>query len=203
MGHNQKTQQLLLLPKTQWKSREQHGGILRQKRRGRLSRPLSTKSPIHLVFKADKQALRRGLRSPLGFAIATKIIKIYAKRFFIKLEQAAICNDHIHLVIRINRRSHHHHFLRVVVGQIAQEYQKLGLIKSVTDTPRRSPGPGAGVGKVWRYRPFTRVVKGGWRAVQTVRNYVRLNEKEARGEIPYRKKRLRGLSSAEWELLWI
>jgi hypothetical protein len=32
--------------------------------------------------------------------------------------------------------------------------------------------------------------------------YVRLNRKEAEGKIPYRKARLKGLSGAEWELLW-
>jgi len=44
------------------------------------------------------------------------------------------------------------------------------------------------------------VIKG-YRAYKTVRSYIQLNECEARGEIPYRKSRLRGLSSVEWEVL--
>ena len=55
--------------------------------------------------------------------------------------------------------------------------------------------------KLWRYRPFTRVVKG-YRAYKTVRDYIQLNEKEAIGEIPYRKRRLKGLSASEWDVLW-
>ncbi len=55
--------------------------------------------------------------------------------------------------------------------------------------------------KLWKYRPFTRVIRG-WKAYKTVRNYVQLNEQEILGNIPYRKQRLRGLSSNEWEILW-
>jgi hypothetical protein len=45
------------------------------------------------------------------------------------------------------------------------------------------------------------VVKG-WKAYQIVRNYIQLNEKEALGEIAYKKDRLRGLSMSEWNILW-
>jgi len=68
-------------------------------------------------------------------------------------------------------------------------------------------GRGAGtknlakVKKLWRHRPFTRVVKG-WRAYNIVRDYIQLNEKEALGDIPYRAERLRGLSSSDREILW-
>ncbi len=59
----------------------------------------------------------------------------------------------------------------------------------VTDTPN-----------VWKARPFTRVIRG-WKAYRTAIFYVLLNRKEADGIIPYRKNRLKGLSSVEWELL--
>ncbi len=55
--------------------------------------------------------------------------------------------------------------------------------------------------KLWKFRPFTRVVRAFRDQIQ-VRNYIQLNEKEALGEIPYRKQRLRGLSAEEWERLW-
>jgi len=133
IGHH-KHQQLSFQGKPHWQFRYNHGGILRQKRRGRKARPLSTREPIHLVFKADNKSYKRGLRSPLGFAISQRILKKYAKRFFVKLEQVAICQDHIHCLVRFSKRSLGQHFFRVVAGQIAQEFQKNGLIK-VTDTP--------------------------------------------------------------------
>jgi putative transposase len=116
--------------------------------------------------------------------------------FFVKVEQLSIQNDHIHILIRTHRRSHFHHFFRFVSGQIAQRFEKTGLL-AVTDTPA-NPLKGT---SLWKHRPFSRVVKG-WKAFVTARNYVRLNEIEALGRIPYRKSRLRGLSAGEWRILW-
>ena len=238
MGHAQ-----LFLDKPHWRFRYNHGGVLRQKRRGRKARPLTTKDPIHLVFKANRKNLKRGFRSPLGFIITTRIIKKYSKRFFVKIEQAAICQDHIHLIIRLSRRSLGQHFLRVVSGQIAQEFQNQGML--VTDTPSysspsstspnstfpNSSSPSTSVGarkptksllkfsneerkaststpdrathspKLWKYRPFTRVVKS-FKAFKTLRSYVRLNHLESIKKISYRKAKLRGLLPHEYGLLW-
>ena len=184
MGHHKQ----FSFEKIHWKFRYSHGGILRKQRKGRGSRPLSTKDTVHLVFKADKKNLRRGFRSPLGFKISQEVIRKYAKKFFVKIEQQAICSDHIHLLVRLGKRSHGQHFFRVVAGQIAQQFKNGGF--NVTDT--RS---------IWKYRPFTRVLKG-WKAFWTAKNYLRLNEKEASGIFRYKKERLKGLSLSEWELLW-
>ena len=181
------------------KFRYNHGGLLRQKRRGRKARPLSTKQAIHLVFKADRRSLRRGFRSPLGFHICKSVIKRYSKRFFVKIDQAAICNDHIHLLVRFPRRAQGQYFLRVVAGQIAQQFENRGL--KVTDTPEARAGSRKKGRSVWKYRPFSRVVVG-FRAYRVCLAYVRLNRKEAQGKIVYKKLRLRGLSSGEWKILW-
>lgn len=187
IGHKQ-----LSFTKTNWQHRHRHGRSLRNKRLGRSARPLSAKAPLHIVFKADKNHLRRGLRSPLGFQICLKVIKKYSHKFHIKIESQAIFGDHIHLVIRLKKRSLAQSFLRVVAGQIAQIFEKEGFLRSVTDTPKA---------KLWKHRPFTRIVFG-WKALKTVIAYVRLNEKEAQGIIHYSKHRLKGLSSEEWELIW-
>ena len=164
------------------------GGVLRNTRRGRKARPLSTKCAVHLVFKVDKTKIRKGLRSAIGFQICQKTIKKYAKRFYVKIEQLAICGDHIHILVRLSKRSFGQYFFRVVAGQIAQEFKNIGLW--VTDTQG-----------IWKYRPFTRVVLGV-RAFLIAKNYVRLNEQEAKGVIFYKKERLRGLTPEEWNLLW-
>ena len=197
MGHKfkiHKSRQRQLI-RTYAKNRFAHGGELRKTRAGRGARPLSTKSAIHLVFKANRRMQRLGYRSPKGFAICNSVIKRYAKRFFVKIEELAICSDHVHLSVRFTKRSLGQHFLRVVAGQIAQQMEKHGL--KVTDTPK-------GLRKkrsLWKHRVFSRVTRG-WREAMHLMLYVRLNRKEAEGKIPYRKARLKGLSSAEWELLW-
>ncbi len=117
-----------------------------------------------------------------------------------KVEQVSFQGDHIHLAVRISRRTSFQNFLRVFSGQVAQRFRQEGLLTEpggldrakagVTDTP-----------KLWKFRPFTKVVRGR-RAQVTLRNYIQLNEQEARGHIPYRKERLRGLLADEWRKLW-
>jgi REP element-mobilizing transposase RayT len=139
--------------------------------------------------------MKMGYRSPRGFKITNEVINRYAKLFFVKIEEKAICNDHIHLLIRLTKRSHGLYFLRVVTGQIAQRYGQEGLL--VTDTPTTP----LKAKRMWEDRPFTRVIIKGLRPIRIIRSYIRLNEMEASRKIPYRKQRLKGLSSAEWELL--
>jgi REP element-mobilizing transposase RayT len=181
-----------------------HGGVLRNQRKGRGLRPLATKESIHLVLKLNQNMLRhRSLRSAKGFIIANRIIKKYAAHFYIKIEQLSLQNDHIHALVRTSRRSLYQNFFRVVAGQIAQQFEREGLLTSgvVTDT---SAGNGKKIRTAisfWKFRPFTRVVRG-WKAYKIVQNYIQLNELEVAGKIPYRKERLRGLSSSEWKLFW-
>lgn len=142
-----------------------------------------------------------------------------------KVEQISVQGDHIHALVRTYRRSQFHYFFRVVAGQIAQQFEQDGKLlplpvthtpnekqrAKMTDTPQnrktkanrsqQTGNPSCRGTKLWRHRPFSRVVKG-WKAYQTVRNYIQLNEKEALGQIIYRKERLRGLSMQDWEILW-
>ncbi len=237
--------------KIHWKHRYSHGGSLRQLRAGRGARPLSTKASLHLVLKANRDRVRGGLRISRRFQLIHFLVQKYAVKFFIKVEQVSIQNNHIHLLIRTSRRSLYQHFFRVLAGQIAQRFEKEGLLSvckvlgpagvsvtaakshmvtdtptgssneakthNVTGTPERgiaSEGEGleaqgslgvsgatAKLQKLWKHRPFTRVVKA-YRDQLQVRNYIQLNEKEALGQIQYRKDRLRGLLQKEWEILW-
>ncbi len=215
---------------THWKHRFSHGGILRKSKHGRGARPLSSKDPLHLVFKANKSRLRFGLRSYQSFRLIHQLIDRYSVKFYIRVEQVSVNHDHIHFLIRTTRRSSYQSFFRVLAGQIAQQFEKEGLLKAenMTDTPQslskgqkmkesgrvidtgkvnqaddvgsRGTTTTTKLKKVWMYRPFTRVIKG-WKAYLTVQDYIQLNEKEVTGTLAYRKTRLRGLSSAEWEVL--
>jgi putative transposase len=146
---------------TNWKHRYSHGGRLRQVRAGRGARPLSSKESLHVVLKAHREVIGNGLRSHQRFALIQKVLKKYTVRFYIRLEQVSIQGDHIHLLIRTSRRSQFQYFFRVLSGQIAQRFENEGLL-TVTDTP---PGDARTTKKLWKYRPFSRIVKG-WRAFQ-------------------------------------
>jgi putative transposase len=165
-----------------------YGGILRRSRHGRGTRPLSPKDPIHIVFKVNKKALPRGLRHPSTFLTLNRVNRRYAKRFRVKIEMMAVEKDHVHILAHANSRKQFQAYFRALAGQFAQ---------IVTGTFRkRHRGP-----RIWKYRPYTRVVKGE-RDRRAVRNYIKLNEAEASGKIPYRKERTRGLSPEEISRLW-
>ena len=207
------------------KHRYSHGGSLRRVRKGRGARPLACKLPLHVVFKINSSRLKhRSLRSNRGFKLIHYIVQRYAAMFFVKVEQITIQHDHLHLLIRTSRRSSFHFFFRVVAGQIAQEFLKRGLSfekgelgrrPSVTGTPHvtkkagdrsrdredRSTEVSPSEG-FWKFRPFSRVVKG-LKAYKIVRDYIQLNEQEVTGRIKYSKLRLKGLSSADWRVLWL
>ena len=177
------------------------GGVLRKQRIGRKQRPLSTREPLHLVFKANKEKLKtRSFRTARNYGLSHAIIKKYAKRFFIKIEQLSIQSNHMHLLIRTTRRSQFHFFFRVVAGQIAQRFEQEGFF-AVTGTPTTGKDLMKPALPLWQYRPFSRVIRG-WKSYRIVRDYIQLNEKEATGEIRYSKQRLRGLSTLEREVLW-
>lgn len=178
-----------------------HGGRLRNRRCGRRHRPVSQRCPIHLVLKANRSSLNGGFRTPGSFRLVHQLLERYARKFFVKVEKISVQGDHIHLIVRIARRSLFQGFLRVFPGQIAQQFQvrRFVIFRPVTDTPG-----GCKITlpkKLWQLRPFTRVVRGR-RAFATVMDYVQLNEKEALGKIPYRKSRLRGLTDDERRHLW-
>ena len=189
--------------KSTWKHQFCHGGTLRQRRKGRRSRPLSTREPLHCVFKINSDHFKlRGLRHAQSFQLIHQIVNQYSRRFHVGVEQISIQSDYLHLLIRSKRRSQFHHFFRVVAGQIAQRFEQRSWI--VTDTPKK-PAKGKsretqGAG-LWRYRPYSRVVRG-YKAYLVVRDYIQLNEQEALGNIPYRKQRLKGMSMQDWEILW-
>ncbi len=172
-----------------------HGGMLRKVRAGRFARPLTSKDPLHLVFKVERQKLRtRSLRTHKNFKRIHDIVGHYSKRFYVKVEQISIQGDHIHALVRTSRRSNFHNFFRVVAGQISQQFQKEGWLLPIQVTGKK-PLP------FWRHRPFSQVVKG-WKANKTIRDYIQLNEKEGRFDIAYQKERLRGLSPEDWKILW-
>jgi REP element-mobilizing transposase RayT len=225
-GHHQKQAKQSSFFKSSGVHRFSYGGKLRNQKQGRGQRPISSKEPLHTIFKINRFRLRtKSLRTPQSFKLVLIIIEKYAEHFSVKVEQLSVQNDHIHLLVRTSKRKNFHHFFRVVSGQIAQSFEKEGLLShNMTGTPLGASATAKTNAKantnttanttantkakarvkavsLWLYRPFTRVVQG-LKAYKIVRNYIQLNEKEALGEIKYQKKRLKGLSTSDWQILW-
>ncbi|MEK6774032.1 MAG: transposase [Bdellovibrionota bacterium] len=137
-------QQKFDFEKIHWKFRFSHGGTLRNSRKGRCARPLAGKEPLHLVLKANKDSVRGGLRSYRRYFLIQKIVDRYAQKFFVKIEQVSIQSDHVHFLVRATRRTDYQSFFRVVAGQIAQQFQKNGLLNFAMDLKQRLKGLSSG-----------------------------------------------------------
>lgn len=179
--------------KTNWNHRFCHGGNLRNQRAGRSARPLAAKEPLHIVLKINPGVLKGGLRGAASLLLINKLLKRYAKKFFVRIDRFSINADHIHIVLRFTKRSLIQAFFRVVPGQFAQ---RMGIRKP----SRKSEAP-LSKRRLWKNRPWSRVIKG-YRAYRTALNYVQLNIKEAEAKIIYQKNRTRGFSTEELGELW-
>lgn len=169
-----------------------YGGKLRNERKGRGARPLSSKEPIHLVLKGTLAKKEWNFRLPQNHQTVSKLIYELSRTYGIRIDQKAIQQDHVHLVLRVKNRTLYKRFIRRLAGQIAQQ---------VTDARSSAKSLKEQGLKFFKHRPFTRVVRG-LKAYTIVRAYVRLNEQEALGNIRYRKDRLRGLQPHEWGFVW-
>jgi len=156
IAHMKKSIQQMNFFKTKDFPVEFGGELLKGRRKSR--RPLSTKKPIHLVFRADIKG-HQSLKKSRQWINTT--IKIYSERFDIKVYQQGLEWNHFHLVVKTARRECFQNFLRALAGVIAL---KLKLS--------------------WAYRPFTRVLNWG-RSFRTALRYTLQNELEGLGLIPY------------------
>ncbi|MGE3756316.1 MAG: transposase [Pseudobdellovibrionaceae bacterium] len=169
-----------------------YGGELRKKRKGRGARPLSSREPIHLVLKGTLAKKEWSFRLPKNHKTVSELIYRLSNLYGIRIDQKAIMGDHIHFVLRMKNRALYKRFIRRLCGRLAQ---------TVTDAQNSTKSLKQAGLRFFKHRPFSRVVRG-YKPFKAVIIYVKLNEQEALGNIPYRKSRTRGLDLHEWVHLW-
>ena len=185
--------QLQLLPK--FKTGKEHGGTFSLGKRRR-QRPLSLKTPLHLVLRSD---FAIGSRSLLGHRpLIEKVISKARRRFCIRVYELAIGSNHIHLVVKGHRRRDLQNFFRVVAGHIAQKIlRSFPILKrerggasgdSLQESKKREKE-----NKFWQTRIYSRIVSWG-REYLFVKKYVIQNALEALGTVPYKDRNARSSS---------
>ena len=156
------------------------GSLLLGKRKTR--RPLSTKSPIHLILKASQ----KGVFSPSNHSLKNLIRKT-AQQFDIHIYDLAINWSHIHFLIRIKSREDYVRFIRALSSLLSQ-----AVLKSKSRMVLQCA-------KLFTLRPFTRILSWG-RDLKTVFGYVMINQMEAFGLVR-RKKRQKKTRRQEGRLV--
>src|ERR1700722_3610090 len=153
--------------------RRVHGGeasVGREKK----TRPLSTKRPLHIVFKSSRAKESLSFCRPENRRLVRSVIDRAKRRCGMKLYRTSINGNHIHLVAKGETRCGIQNFLRTVAGQIAQ---RIGGAKK--GAPAREA--------FWDYPVFTRILEWGKDFTGVIR-YVLMNELETLGLIPYKER---------------
>ena len=136
------------------------GSLLKGNPKGK--RPLSSKLPILITLRANRSEMRK----PKMFGVVSSLVERTSKKYGVRVYRYANVGNHLHILVRLTKRTLWASFIRELTGRIAQE---LAL--------------------TWLYRPHTRII-GGWKkAFNIAKDYVYLNNLEAEGWINRRETR--------------
>jgi REP element-mobilizing transposase RayT len=144
-----------------------YGGELRKKRKGRGTRPLSTKETMHLVLRSSQARGDWSFKRKENVLKINVIITKFSKKHFVRIISIANVGNHLHLHIQLTKRVTYRRFIRAITSAIAvaitggSRWQKIKI-------------------KFWDYRPFTRVIRG-FRALLTLQDYITINQLEGLG----------------------
>lgn len=144
-------------------------------------RPLSTKSPIHLILESDcSRVFHPGNKS------LNNLIRTTAKTFHIHIYDVAINWSHIHFLIQIRERQDYVRFIRALTSLLTTAITKA--------RPR--------IKKVFTLRPFTRLIKWGLNFFN-VTNYLAINQMESLGWIKREKKQYKPTTQpkSKWKMI--
>jgi REP element-mobilizing transposase RayT len=134
------------------------GSLLVRKRKSK--RPLSTRKPIHLVFRANSSRYF----SPRDLHLK-RIIHSAAERYKIKISSFAINWNHFHFLIKMESRESYNKFVRYLAAEI---------VRHLSNKYKKS------LEGLFVLRPFTRIVSWG-KDFQNVCKYILANVGESFG----------------------
>jgi hypothetical protein len=148
-------------PPSNQQNRKGFGGSLLQGQR-KSARPLSPRAPIHLILKSEQA--RDGKSFIRNQIIVRRELKRWARRFYIEILAVSVNGNHIHLCLRVKMRENYHRFIRALTSRLSH------LLKIK-----------------WTLRPWSRLISMGM-DLKNVIEYLKLNQKEAIGSVPYQKR---------------
>ena len=100
-----------------------------------------------------------------------EILKKYAEKFHVKIHQSTVNTNHVHLAVEATQKVDLQNFIRTVTGLIA---------RLVTGAKK-----GANLeGRFWTKLIYSRLLRSG-RELWNLWKYIRKNDLESRGLIPY------------------
>jgi REP element-mobilizing transposase RayT len=128
-------------------------------------RPLSTKSPIHLILRTNPVLGRQQVAKAFSYhgKRNQRLLKHISKKFHVQIHQFIFNFTHLHLIISIPSRKSYVGFIRVLTSQLS------ALV-------------GSKRGELFPLRLFTRVATWG-RGYKTLLQYIKKNTLQALGGV--------------------
>ena len=171
------------------------GGTLMRKAKHRTSRPVSTKSPMHLVLKSSQAKGSWSFLHKENQKILRLLIAQQCRKYGVKLLQYANGGNHLHLLVKFPSRQVYLRFIRSMTCAIAMKVTKVN--KFSYDNKQLSKKL-----KFWDYRPFSTVVDN-FRQLNIVKDYINLNILESLGILKYQEARLATVDKRILEIMRI
>jgi len=174
------------------KGENAYGGELRNRRKGRGERSLSTKHTMHLVLRSSiakgPWSLRRHQHK------IKNVVRSYTHKYGVRLISLANVGNHLHMQIQLTNRHTYRPFIKamtsaLVISVTGANYKCSILARAIQlgVSPEQKTAPNfkqnAGIRttlRFWDYRPFTRIVRG-YKDFLTLRDYIEVNQFEGRG----------------------
>jgi REP element-mobilizing transposase RayT len=154
-------------------SEKSFGGVLLKKRKARLNpRPLDTRNTMHLVLRSSKAKGEWAFWRANHKVSIAQIIKHFARKNGVKIHSFANVGNHLHIHLKLSNRFTYPAFIRAVTSAITMKIT--GCSKVARLKMKASD-------RFWDYRPFTRVIVGGFRALTYIKDYVLINQLEGLG----------------------
>jgi hypothetical protein len=156
-----------------------YGGELRNTRKGRAqARPLDTRNTMHLVLRSSKAQGEWGFWRVNHKAAIARIVSYFARKNGIKILSLANVGNHLHIHLKLSNRFTYSAFIRAITSSITMKItgcSKLEPLKTHQLLDANAPC------RFWDYRPFTRVIVGGLRALKYMKDYMFVNQLEGLG----------------------
>ena len=166
-----------------------HGGDLRKGKR-KTARPLIVKCPVHLVLRSSIALANWSLLASRNVKRVDTCVRESSKRFNVKIHRFVNVGNHLHLLVKAQRKKDFQDFLRYLSGQIAMivtRARKGCSVLKLAGTTKQRREFFAGISipegvRFWDQLAFTRVVSLD-KDFDRVLNYLELNFLESLGVI--------------------
>lgn len=156
----------------------EHGGDIRKGNR-KTARVIDTKRAIHLVMRSTRAKNNWSMLLPRNRKQVQALLHRASQRFHVKVYQFANSGNHLHILVKCQKRRDFQNFLRFLAG---------GIAFAVTNAKKGCP-----VGGFWDALAYSRVVDWG-RPFEIVKTYLTKNWVEAaRGDF---------LTASKWQVAW-